>query len=150
LWLGMIDAGEARFRLALTIERDANGSLAGKLDSIDQGLMGTGIGKIRTRGNALHFEAKAFGAVFDAVRQGDEIDGRWKQKEGAVAVVFRRTDRFRPQDPVKPYSYDAEEVTFANSKAGVRFAGTLTIPRKPRPAPAVLLISGSGAQDRNA
>jgi uncharacterized protein len=32
----------------------------------------------------------------------------------------------------------------------VRFAGSLTLPRAPRPAPAVLLIAGSGAQDRDA
>lgn len=43
--------------------------------------------------------------------------------------------------------YAAEEVTV--EAGAVTLAGTLTLPRNPGPHPAVVLISGSGAQDRN-
>lgn len=55
----------------------------------------------------------------------------------------------RPQEPKKPYPYDEEEVGYENKRDGVKLAGTLTFPRGKGPFPAVLLITGSGPQDRN-
>lgn len=55
----------------------------------------------------------------------------------------------RPQDPLPPYPYDAREIAFDNPRAGIQLAGTLTLPRSEGPFPAVMLISGSGPQDRN-
>jgi pimeloyl-ACP methyl ester carboxylesterase len=55
----------------------------------------------------------------------------------------------RPQEPVKPYPYREEQVVFKNEKAGIRLAGTLTLPQGNGPFPAVVLVSGSGYQDRN-
>src|SRR5262245_40951435 len=55
----------------------------------------------------------------------------------------------RPQEPTRPFPYDDEEVTYENKRAGVRFAGTLTLPRSGGPFPAALLITGSGQQDRD-
>src|SRR5215468_6053693 len=55
----------------------------------------------------------------------------------------------RPQEPKKPYPYDEEEVSYENMRDGVKLAGTLTLPRGKGPFPAVLLITGSGPQDRN-
>ena len=55
----------------------------------------------------------------------------------------------RPQNPQKPYPYLEEEVTFDNKQAGFALAGTLTYPKSGGPFAAVILISGSGAQDRD-
>jgi pimeloyl-ACP methyl ester carboxylesterase len=56
----------------------------------------------------------------------------------------------RPQNPKPPFPYAVEEIKFDNSKApGVTLAGTLTIPKGDGPHPAVVLISGSGQQDRD-
>lgn len=53
----------------------------------------------------------------------------------------------RPQEPKRPFPYTTEEVSYA--AGDVKIAGTLTVPQGPGPFPAVLLISGSGPQDRN-
>lgn len=55
----------------------------------------------------------------------------------------------RPQEPRPPFPYQAEEVRYA--RGGVTLAGTLTLPQGQGagPFPAVLLITGSGAQDRD-
>ena len=45
--------------------------------------------------------------------------------------------------------YREEEVFFENSKAGIRLAGTLTLPDAEGRFPAVVLVSGSGAQNRD-
>ncbi|HEY7545261.1 MAG TPA: alpha/beta fold hydrolase [Blastocatellia bacterium] len=55
----------------------------------------------------------------------------------------------RPQEPRLPYPYDEQEVVYENKKDGVQIAGTLTLPRSKGLVPAVLLITGSGPQDRN-
>jgi len=55
----------------------------------------------------------------------------------------------RPQEPRKPYPYLEKEISFENSRAGVRLVGTLTVPTSGGPFPAVILIPGSGAQDRD-
>lgn len=53
----------------------------------------------------------------------------------------------RPQEPQGPFPYLVEPARYTSGE--VRLAGTLTIPEGPGPFPAVLLISGSGPQDRN-
>ena len=55
----------------------------------------------------------------------------------------------RPQEPRKPYPYREEEVSYASMEEGIKLAGTLTFPESGGPFPAVLLISGSGAQNRD-
>jgi uncharacterized protein len=56
----------------------------------------------------------------------------------------------RPQDPERPYPYLEERLFFDNPRAaGVRLAATLTLPEVGGPFPAVVLVSGSGDQDRD-
>ena len=55
----------------------------------------------------------------------------------------------RPQDPKQPYPYNEEEVSYRNQHDNIKIAGTLTLPRSDGKFPAVLLITGSGPQDRN-
>ncbi|MBT9392557.1 alpha/beta fold hydrolase [Hymenobacter sp. NST-14] len=45
--------------------------------------------------------------------------------------------------------YPSLDLTFPNAKGGFDLAGTLTLPQGKGPFPAVVLVSGSGAQDRN-
>ncbi|MCR4828145.1 MAG: alpha/beta hydrolase [Bacteroidales bacterium] len=55
----------------------------------------------------------------------------------------------RPQEPQPPYPYVEEDFQVVRKKAGVTLTGTLTLPEGTGPFPAVVLISGSGQQDRN-
>ncbi len=55
----------------------------------------------------------------------------------------------RPQNPKRPFPYLEEEVKVVNDTQHVTLAGTLTKPKGPGPFPAVLLITGSGPQDRD-
>ena len=58
-------------------------------------------------------------------------------------------ERPRPQNPAEPHPYQEEEVSFENSSAGIKLAGTLTIPPGKGPFPAMILVAGSGAHDRD-
>jgi uncharacterized protein len=71
-----------------------------------------------------------------------------------VAHFFMRpgtdtTVRQRPQNPVKPYPYREEDVLYENKVSGLKLGATLTIPAGKGPFPAVILITGSGTQDRD-
>lgn len=55
----------------------------------------------------------------------------------------------RPQTPEPPFQYIVEEVSFLNVSDSVKLAGTLTYPKAGTDFPAVILITGSGPQDRN-
>jgi alpha/beta superfamily hydrolase len=55
----------------------------------------------------------------------------------------------RPQEPKPPFPYTSEDVTFINEKFNIKLAGTLTIPAGTGPFKTVIMITGSGAQNRN-
>ena len=88
--------------------------------------------------------------TFDGKLQDGAISGTFSQ--GPVTFGFRLSRESvkgpaRPQEPKPPFPYKIEEVTFQNG--AVNLAGTLTLPEGDSPFPAVLLISGSGLQDRD-
>jgi pimeloyl-ACP methyl ester carboxylesterase len=55
----------------------------------------------------------------------------------------------RPQTPQPPFNYKMEEVTFVNPIDKNTLAGTLTTPSNKKEFPVVVLISGSGQQNRD-
>ncbi len=78
----------------------------------------------------------------------------WKAGEKKVfdfTVAFNRKLVRQPVnfEPKRPFPYREEEVAFTNPQAGVTLAGTLTLPRRGGPFPAVLLINGSGQPNRD-
>jgi len=105
--------------------------------------------------STIRLEMKKIDGVYEGrySDDGSEITGTWTQAGQSMPLKFVRLseehDFSRPQDPQEPYPYDESDVTFDNTEANVRFAGTLTTPRDPGPHPAVILVSGSGPQDRD-
>lgn len=58
----------------------------------------------------------------------------------------------RPQEPKAPFPYAAVEVSIpvgADGKVAHTLAGTLTVPEGKGPFPAVVMVTGSGPQDRD-
>ena len=153
-WLATLDIGGAKLRLVLKVEKSANG-YAAKFDSPDQGATDLPIDSIVLDGNKLTFTAAKFGITYEGTlnQAGDEISGTFKQGANEFPMIFKRVAEApklnRPQDPKKPYPYDEQEVSYRNEKDNIKIAGTLTVPRGGGPYPAVLLITGSGSQDRN-
>ena len=87
-------------------------------------------------------------------KETQQFEGTYK--EGGIELVLnlkrgtvKVTASKRPQEPVKPYPYYEEEVAFENTEAKIELAGTLTLPTKNGKFPVVILISGSGPQDRD-
>ena len=155
-WEGTLgDGPKVQIRVVLKVTRAANGATSVRLDSPDQGVMGLGVVAITLEGHEVAFRLKVPKARFRGTldESGAGVSGHWDQNGGSQPLNFRKVDKptesRRPQTPKPPFAYEAEEVSYANEAAGVKLAGTLTKPPGPGPFPAALLITGSGAQDRD-
>ncbi|HLA10341.1 MAG TPA: alpha/beta hydrolase [Pyrinomonadaceae bacterium] len=153
-WLGVIEFSGMKLRLAFKVHRSTDGYTA-KFDSIDQAATDLQIDSVTQQGDSVKFDASKLGFTFEGKlnEKGDEINGSFNQGPAAMPVVLRRVTELptigRPQDPQKPYPYLEEEVSYKNVTDNVKLAGTLTLPRTGTNHPAVILITGSGGQDRN-
>jgi len=155
-WLGSLNTQPGRLRLALRVTKAADGSLSAQLDSLDQGAKNLPVSMIRQSGRTVEFELKVAGGAFEGTLtvDGAQLVGEWKQGGAVLPLTLDRVDKLpvataRPQEPKKPYPYTEEEVVYENKPGGARLAGTLTLPSGNGPFPAVLLITGSGQQDRD-
>ncbi|MFD0931229.1 alpha/beta hydrolase family protein [Psychroflexus salinarum] len=81
----------------------------------------------------------------------DTIAGNFIQNGMSLKLNLSRgnTKLERPQEPQPPFDYYVEDVVFTNAKDSIDLAGTLTLPKKEGEFPVVILISGTGPQDRN-
>lgn len=155
-WLGTLDTGTAPLRLIVNITNTEDGLIA-TLDSPDQGANGIPVTTVTRNGASLKLEVKGIGGVLEGPLDKDltTIDGTWTQGGRTLPLLLKRVkqgsemERRRPQNPEKPYPYREEEVEYKNQSANVSLAATLTVPQGQGPFPAVILITGSGPQDRD-
>lgn len=153
-WQGTLNAGGVPLRLAFSITMDA-GKLAGTLTSLDQGGAKIPLTAVSERSRVVRLEAASIGGGFQGKmnKQGDEIAGTWSQGGSQLPLTVKRSAAEvglnRPQEPKRPFPYREEEVNVPTTSSGVTLAGTFTVPHGVGPHPAVVLITGSGPQDRD-
>jgi hypothetical protein len=154
-WQGILDAGGTKLTIVFKIVKGIDGTLTATLDSPDQGASGIPVSSAVIRGDSIIMDVKAvMGSYEGLIVAGDStIVGIWKQSGMSFPLTLKRSSTppqvLRPQLPRRPYPYSDEEVRYVNTQAGSVLTGTLTIPRGSGLFKAVLLISGSGAQDRD-
>ncbi len=90
-------------------------------------------------------------ASFNGSIQGDTlILGNWIQMGKVFPITLKKKSEYnRPQNPIPPFPYQIEDVTYFNQDKSIRFGGTLTIPGKGSKHPVAILITGSGQEDRD-
>ncbi|MCY3738689.1 MAG: alpha/beta fold hydrolase [Gemmatimonadaceae bacterium] len=141
--------------LVVKVDLESGGGLwSGSIDIPAQGAAGLSLEAIEVSADASQVTFSIRGVpgnpTFRGTLDGGVISGRFSQ--GPAAFGFRLSreaaaEPARPQEPRPPYPYKTEEISFQNGP--VTLAGTLTLPPGEGPFPAVLLISGSGLQDRD-
>lgn len=162
-WEGAITLPDGELAFIIDLTRKEDGSWTGAIDIPVQGAKGLPLTAISITSSTVSFSIRGvpgeptFNGKLSA--DGKTIAGDFSQggqtfpcrieKKSSSPQSSAAPSIKRPQEPQKPYPYDEEEVIYENAKGGVRLAGTLTLPRLKGPSPAVLLITGSGAQDRN-
>jgi pimeloyl-ACP methyl ester carboxylesterase len=126
--------------------RSEGETLTGTVDFPQQNALGLPMQNASQQGSNVHFEVLAAPntAVFDGQMTGaDSIEGEFSQAGYTGEFGLTRKAVATPQ----PVPYREEEVKFSNGD--VTLAGTLTLPQGSGPHPAVVLISGSGAENRD-
>lgn len=155
MWEGTLDVGQAKLRLLIKIEKTEEGKYNATMDSIDQGVSDIPLTSMELDGKTVRFAHAQLTVAYEGTlsEDGGTITGTFTQGGRSFPLNLARTDKApevnRPQEPQKPYPYIEEEVVYENEAAGIKLSGTLTLPKGSGPFPAVILISGSGAQDRN-
>jgi len=158
-WQGVLKFQGGSLRIVFHIAKKEGGGLTASLDSPDQAAKGLPVAAVGIRGQAVQLiadPADPNGMQFfgDLSADGKAIVGKWKQGGQELPFTIEHTETpwevKRQQEPKPPFPYNAEEVAIENPAAkGVTLAGTLTLPKEGGPFAVILLITGSGAQDRN-
>lgn len=158
-WQGTVDVGGAALKIAVVFTPAADDAGPTARISIPvQSFLDQPLTNVVYTDEELKFTIAAAGAVFEAHRTtADTAEGVLKQRglefplhlHRVTAEAAAAAEPARPQTPKPPFPYTARDVTFENPDDHTKLAGTLTIPPGPGPHPAVILITGSGAQDRD-
>ena len=154
-WHGELDVNGMTLPIIFHIE-DTGTALAASMDSPDQGATGIPVESVTLEGDTLTLEVPAIqGEYVGALTDPETIEGTWTQAGQSFPLMLSPADPemveppARPQHPEPPYPYAEEDVHFPNTDDNITLAGTLTAPEDEGPHPAVVLVSGSGPQDRN-
>ncbi|HOS20534.1 MAG TPA: alpha/beta fold hydrolase [Bacteroidales bacterium] len=114
------------------------------------------INKISVADDSIKINISNFAAKYDGkILDNDSIIGNLYQSGMSLPLILYRiseVDTFsfnRPQNPLPPFPYISKDVEFYNKKDKIKLAGTITMPDSISKHPAVVLISGSGPQDRD-
>lgn len=150
-WNGAFEVQGMKFRLVFHIEK-IHGLYKATMASPDQGVKDIPVTAIRFNDNNLRIEVKNIGFAYDGILKSDTlIEGSFTQMGNTYPLNLTKDiiKISRPQEPKQPYPYISEEVKIDNKEASIALAGTFTYPEKGTDFSAVVLITGSGPQNRN-
>jgi uncharacterized protein len=155
-WLGELEIpNTAKLRMGITISRTTDNSFKAVLNIIDQATGDIPCDEVIHKNDSVIIRINGLGIEVAGIvdSKHKSIMSEFRQHGGIFPVLFNRIDKLpvlsRPQEPKKPYPYNEENVVFENKKADIKLAGTLTFPKSKPGFPAVILVTGSGQQDRN-
>ncbi|MBO4813814.1 MAG: alpha/beta fold hydrolase [Muribaculaceae bacterium] len=153
-WVGTLNAG-VELRVVFNIEMLQGKTLtySATMDSPDQGVKGIPCTTVEVKDSVLTIDIS--GQITYQGRYNEEtgkIEGTFEQNGMSLPLELSKVKaekavNDRPQTPQPPFPYVTEDVTFSHD--GVTLAGTLTKPTEGAKHPAVVLVTGSGPQDRN-
>lgn len=159
-WEGAIEIPGVKLGVAIELKLEG-GVWTGSIDIPMQGARGLPLGGIAVTDSTVTFRLPGVPGdpTFDGRLADGKLAGTFRQAGqqfpfalGREAVAEAQPPK-RPQEPKPPFPYRIEEVTYAGGRGvdgrPVTLAGTLTIPEGEGPFPAALLVTGSGAQNRD-
>jgi hypothetical protein len=157
IWSGSLNAVVQKLKLRFRVTTGAGGERRMWMDSVTQEVGGFR-GSLTRDGARTTIKVPAVRGEFtgDLSADGATLTGTWKQAGVSLPLVLTKgaadappVIKRRPQTPQGPFPYTSEMVMVANDTDGIHLTGTLTVPPGDGPFPAVVLVSGSGPQDRD-
>ena len=157
-WSGILNAGGQKIELRLNIIKNADNSYASNWDVPAQNAKGIPSSKTELTNNQIAIEVKMIGASFSGTLNaaGNEIQGTWGQSGmnfplnlQPVNLVSTPTVILKPQTPKAPFGYTVKEIVYEGANTKLSYGATLTYPNDNEKHALVILITGSGRQDRD-
>lgn len=152
VWTGKLNVGPQTLTLVLHVAHEATGNVVCSLDSPDQGAMNIPVKSDYCSADSISVSLEQLGLSYQGRLKGDEIVGTFMQGAAFPLTLKRGEETLkRPQNPVEPFPYKTEEVTFTNATDKATLAGTLSYPTdyKKGKTPVVLMVTGSGQENRD-
>ena len=153
-WHGLIEIPGKPLKISFNIEK--NGSdFSATMDVPEQGAKGLPMNTVVFENNKLVMNLEMAGIVYEGIWENDEkINGKFMQGGMVLPLNLSRKEQIiekpkRPQTPQPPFDYNVEDITIENTKEKFQIGGTLTLPKNKEFKTVVILISGSGQQNRN-
>ena len=152
-WHGVLNVPGVKLRVVFNIMKTDNGYNS-TMDSPDQGVQGIPVTTTSFENSKLSLQIPGAGIEYTGEFKDSIIIGIFKQRGQSFPMNFSREEVkkvsiIKEQEPVKPLPYISEDIHFVNTKANIALAGTFTFPKNGTKFPAVILISGSGPQNRD-
>ena len=151
-WHGSLSIGGTDLPLVFNISKAATGYTA-TMDSPSQNATGIPVQTVTFEGTSLTLAIPAGGIEYKGTLTDGIVKGSFTQNGNTFPLhltrdAAKKIKATRQQEPAKPYPYHTEDVTIPGV-SGVTLAGTLTLPKKDGSFPAVILVNGSGPQNRD-
>ncbi|BDD05530.1 alpha/beta hydrolase family protein [Aureibacter tunicatorum] len=153
-WNGSIEYLGSNLTIVFNIQKTDSAYIS-TMDSPDQGIYGIKVDSTSFENSILKIKSIALGFKYNGMlTKTGTIDGTYLEMSQSFPLTLtkgkaNKKEIVRFQEPQQPYPYYTEEVEFENAKDNVTLAGTLTLPQKTGKYPIVILISGSGPQNRD-
>lgn len=151
-WHGKLTLPTGSLTIVFHINQVEPGNYVTTLDSTDQGAKGIKTASTSFQDSTLNIQIPIIGASYKGKLNTEKtIIGTFTQGMPMTLNLEKgETQRpNRPQEPQPPFPYQTEDVSVRNEQDGITLAGTLTLPLKGTKLPAVVLVTGSGAQNRD-
>jgi uncharacterized protein len=150
-WHGKINVG-VELRLVFHISKDSAGAFTTTFDSPDQSAFAIPTNKTTVEGDSVFIDMKNIGASFAGRLEKDSLlTGMFTQKIKFHLQLKKGEgiENKKPQTPQAPFPYKSEDVVYNNTDKSIQLGATITIPNGKGPFAAAVLITGSGAQNRD-
>ena len=144
LWKGYILSNGDSINIELVFSKEKN-QYTGIMNIPAQNAMDLPIKNISLQKEKIHFTFGNSIMIFDGTMLKDSVVGDFKQSMYAGNFYLKKVGTIKEISKKLPYK--EEEVSIVNND--IVLGGSLTIPKGKGPFPAVILITGSGAQNRN-
>ncbi len=154
-WYGKLEIPQQKIRINFSISKD-NNTYKATMDSPDQNAFEIPTDTTIYKNKKLEIHLNAMRIVFNGTVTDSIIIGTFSQSGMKIPLnltrkkILAEKQKARLQDPKKPYPYTSQDIFFSNNKANnIKLAATLTLPKDVKNPKVVVLISGSGPQNRN-
>jgi len=150
-WNGSLDIAGNELRIVFNIEKSGS-AFSATMDSPDQGATGIPVDTVIFNDPVIKFSIKKIGFEYKGeLGEDGAITGQMTQFGNSFPLNLSKGKVIieRPQEPKEPFSYLMEEVNFENPDDNIVLSGTLTLPQNTGPFPAIVLIAGSGPNNRD-